>query len=336
MNIKTTFVIGIFIALSLFVVAPSTQAQVLPGNDPVTIQINPEFPKPNQNTTVSIKSFSIDLNTTTIIWSINGTKINSGKGLTSVVVQAGANGTTKEVAAAIITSSGLPIIKTITISPAEVDLVWDAHTYTPPFYKGKGLFPYQGEITVAALPNYVVNGVMADPKTLVYTWETDSGVIGSASGYGKDSIRLQGSIILRPLNISVKVTSADSAVSFSGIGRVSINPQAPVVLMYEDNPLYGTRYNQALGSSYDLKNAEIRVKAAPYYFSTPTAHDGTLLNYSWSINGSPVSQVNSTNMITLRPPQGTSGASNVSVSIKSPTGLLQYAGSGVTMNFKAQ
>ncbi len=324
----------LLLVVSFSVSVFNLNAQVLPGSDPITLQINPRNPQPNQNVTVQVQSLSMDLNKARISWSVNGTTIASEKGLKSFVIKAGANGSATVVGVSVAGDQGATFSETITIRPVSVDLIWHARSYTPPFYKGKALYPYQGEIVIAALPNIVRNGSIVNPKTLVYTWKNNGEVIGSASGYGKDSITMRGSVIARSVEISVTVTSDQE--SFSGTARTTITPQTPLVLMYEDSPLYGTIYSRALYKTANLTTSEIKLRAAPYFFSTLSPHSTALLAFNWSVNSQAASFANNSQpTITLRPPQGVSGASNIGIKVNNPSGLLQSAGSNLTMNFKA-
>ncbi len=142
----------------------------LPASDPVTIQLNPRFPQPNQRVTVELDSSLIDLSKASISWSIGGKVVSRAIGQSSYEVTAGNNGT-GIIVNVTITQKASVIQKSITIKPEDIEMMWDGHSYTPPFYKGKGLYPYQGEITVAALPNFIKNGSIIDPQTLVYTWK---------------------------------------------------------------------------------------------------------------------------------------------------------------------
>ncbi len=162
--------------------------------------------------------------------------------------------------------------------------------------------------------------------------ENDGDVIGGGAGYGKSSITLKGSVIIRPLNISVGVTSVDGA--FSGQGHIIVNPQAPEVVLYRESPLYGTIYNNALSTTYTLKASEITLHATPYFFSTTIPHQDRGVDYNWGINSEPVlAQNNGKNVITLREPQGITGTSLIDVKTTTPTNILQYTQTNISLNF---
>jgi hypothetical protein len=102
-----------------------------------------------------------------------------------------------------------PVIsKTWNFAPVDVDILWQANTYTPPFYKGKALFTPESNVTFIALFNIIIGGKRVDPSDVVYKWKVNRTVDGANSGFGKNSYNYTGSIILRPALIQAEVYAA--------------------------------------------------------------------------------------------------------------------------------
>ena len=209
----------------------------------------------------------------------------------------------------------------------EVDLIWESLSYTPPFYKGKALYPHQGEIIFVAMPNMIINGVRISPSQLTYTWKDRGEVMGSLSGLGKNSLTLKGSVITRTLDISVTVTAPDGNSAYKSI-RVA--PRSPALILYEDNPMYGIMYQNAILDTFVMKNKELRLLAAPYYVSTVIPNTDPFVSYDWSINGAQINSTeNNKDSVLLVRPDDTPIRSNVSVEMKNPKQILQYTESAV-------
>lgn len=294
----------------------------------LSLQASPLFPQPKQPVTVTVNSSAMDLVRSTITWYVNGTVVKKGLGVTSIQVSTGAEGSSKVVVAEVENAAGKRAIKSIQITSASVDVVWEAHSYTPPFYKGKALYPYQGTFTAVAITNLVENGVRLNPKDLIYTWEVDGELLKKSSGLGKDSAMLSGSIIIQPLRISVEVSSPSGKTTSRG--GTTIEPRAPETVLYEESPLYGPLYHKSFGSSITLKNQEIWLKAVPYYFSTPRSNPAQL-TYAWTINNSISSDTRDT--VILRQPGKVSGNSTVSVSTSNNIRTMQYSSKSTRVFF---
>jgi len=321
----------VFFSAILF--APVTHAQnaeqfLIPSGKPLILNLTPELPRPGQNVSARVESLSIDLNRATISWTVNGKSVSRAVGQKEITFTAGGVGSVTTVKVTAILGN-ITASESITIRPADVDLVWEAKTFTPPFYKGKALYPAQGDVVITALPNFS-QGV--NPKNLIYTWKKDGEVIGKSSGYGRQSITLSGSVISRPLNVSVTVSTTDGRTN--GTGKIVLAPQNPKVIFYEDNPLTGVQYQTALNGEFTLRNDEIKLLAMPYFYSAITSHDGNNQNYKWKINNRTVDAVNDgSNSIVLRKPQTASGQSAISVQVNNLSRILQLGDGSTIINF---
>ncbi len=322
-----------FVCSSLLFFVPTANAQFneQPGAD-VGVVMNPENPGPNELVNVSISSFSTDLNAASITWKINNKTIKSGKGVKTFSFSTGGFNSTTDLDIVIYTNEGDTVEKSYSITPTNVDLVWQAYGYTPPFYKGKTLFSHQDMIQFVAIPHMKdSSGREISPKNLIYTWTRNGSVAGDYSGYGKNTYTVVGSIISRPLDVSVEVSSPD--VNGVGTAEVVASPIEPTVLMYEKSPLYGIQFQKALTNTVELNDAkEITVIGIPYFFGVlnPTNRE---LSYTWSINNIPNESDTISTTKVFRPLDGTSGFSNISLSITDTSKILQFASSDFNLSF---
>lgn len=304
----------------------------LSPSETIYIKSSPENPSPGQNTTIKLESYLTDLNRAKITWLVNGKIERSGTGMTSFSTAAGPSGSTVTVTAAITTAEGKQYQRTVSLQPADVDLIIEGQSYTPAFYKGKSLYLYQGDVGIIAIPNFINNKTRIDPKKLIYTWKSNDTVLGNVSGYGKDSIVIYGNVISRPTAVSVTVTSEDGAIS--GYKTINLSPQMPKTLLYEDSPLLGTLFNKSLSGSFKLVGDEVRIRAVPYYFSGEFPHDSTSISYAWQMNSDTANSRG--NSIVLRKAPGLSGNSSVSVKTTSTSKILQFTSANVTVNYQSR
>ncbi|MEQ1500084.1 MAG: hypothetical protein ABL917_01775 [Parcubacteria group bacterium] len=301
--------------------------------DSIQISISPENPEFNATVTASIQSYSTNLDKANIVWKIGGVTKKTGRGEKSFTFQTSGSGSTN-ISVSIQTEEGTSVNKNLTISPANVDIMWETDGYVPPFYKGKTLFSHENKITFIALPHIFYAGKEIPAKNLIYKWKNNGFVIEGDSGYGKNTYSIVGSVISRPINVEVEVTS--TATNAVGTGFVTVNPEEPFVVFYKKDPLYGIEFQKALLGTVEINEAkEIAVVGVPYFFgATNTFMDE--LSFNWSINGLPIDKDSTQTTRVFRPKEGTSGSSRISLKVESFDKILQSAYTDFNIKFGKQ
>ncbi len=309
--------------------AQSAQEIINGVQNNIQISLSPQYPKAGDMVNVHLESYSTSLNAAKISWMIGGIVQKSGFGLVDFSTKAGLVGSVTKVTAQIVTSNGSTVEKTITIQPVDIDILWQATSYVPPFYQGKALYPHQGLITLTAVPNVSANGNIAKSiGSYIYTWKKDGDVLGDFSGYGKDTFTLRGTIISRPFTIEVDVSSTDGASL--GSASVLVNPQVTQVAFYEKNPLLGVLYNKKL-SNFTMTGKELTISAAPFYFNTGS--EPANLQYLWSMNGNSITSQNDPSLITVRNTSGVSGSATIGLQVSNLLKSLQFSSNSMTVTF---
>ncbi len=324
----------ILFALSLLALAPAVYAQYSTDQTGLEINFYPENPAPNQTITVSVASYTTDINSANIVWTIDGKVFKSGKGVRTIEFTTGDSGKTTTLKVSVTTKEGEVITNTIPIRPISVDLIWQSESYTPPFYRGKALFSPQDTITFIAVPHIPSsNGSEISPKNLIYTWSKNGSVMESDSGYGKNTYTFTQSVIARAMDISVKVTSSNT--NDVGFKLITIAPTEPAVMLYKKSPLYGIEFQKTLVGDIDLNDSkEIDVLAVPFFFGT--TNPAQWLTYKWNINGAKIDNDTSQTSRVFRQPEGVSGISNIAVSLVHSKKILQQAGAGFGLKYNTK
>ena len=295
----------------------------------LNVAISPTYPSPNENVFVTLTLYTDDLNSADITWYQNGKNVLSGKGETKVNFKTGNIGEETKIEIKITLLSGVSFSKDFTLNPAGVDLVWEANSYVPPFYKGKALHSRQGVIKIVATPDFVKNGKRVLPQNLVYEWSNDVEVYQSQSGYGKNVIVLSGSILGKNESIEVLVTDpVNNLVARKFIDIVPVNPE---IVFYENSPYYGHIFDSAITNSFNLKTGEVQVLAAPFYF---TKNDSGLLKYEWQLNGQSVPNLFGSRTAVFKKPEDKTGRSTISLRVENANRILQQADGKLTINFE--
>ena len=211
---KVSFLLKIgFIALCFFTFKTANAEIINPENN-LSLITEPASPAPETQVTARVESFLFDLNRSKISWQVNGTTKKSAIGGVDFSFQLGKAGSVTNVKAIVDTPDGTRIEKELSIRPAGVDIAWEARSTTPPFYKGKALFPPEGDATLVALPALRDgSGNLIPESSLIYRWTVDREVQGSASGYGKNTYSFQGSVLSNPVSVKVEVARPRNARS---------------------------------------------------------------------------------------------------------------------------
>lgn len=331
-DFKKILITGLVIGLS--VVLPTSAFAQIDLNIPFAlsselgVEIVPNYPRPNEMTYVSLALYTDDLNSADITWYRNGKSVLSGKGETRYSFKNGKIGEETKIEIRIRLLNGASFSKTFTLNPASIDLVWEANSYVPPFYQGKALHARQGSLKIVAMPEFVKNGKRIPPQNLIYEWGNGVDAYQSQSGYGKNTIIINGSLLGKIEKVEVLVR--DPVNNLVADAFIDIAPSDPQILFYENNPYYGHNFDQAL-NNFELKTAEVQILAAPYYFSKERAGN---LTYDWQLNGFSVPGLSNSRTAIFKKPEGSGGQSNISLNIENLNRILQQADSNLTMQFE--
>lgn len=299
-----------------------------------SVEATPESPKSFENTTLKLKSFTIDLNRAGISWTVNGKTALSGIGKTSFNFQTGKAGTSYTIDISVKDSVLGILTKRLSFQVGEVDILWEAtDSYVPPFYKGKALPASQGTVRLVAAPNVFSGGKKLSPDELVYRWKRNGKYrdLNNQSGYGKKSVTISGDLIKNGETIEVEASSLNN--NSTGGGQISFSYENPFIVFYEDRPAEGILFNSSIGGEFNLPNKESTLVAVPYFFSAK-ARDSKAISYSWRVGSESVkSDDNNRSRLTLREEGGTAGSENISLAITHVSRVLQEAVSGLIVNF---
>jgi hypothetical protein len=302
------------------------------SSNTLSTTITPEFPRPNEFVTISIENYGTDLNAATIRWSLNGKVVLEGVGKKKFSFDVGSIGTPSKVTVTVSPLNGAPFQNDIFISPTSVNLIWEANTYTPPFYKGKALFSGQSSVTIAAVPELGGSQSLIPPDSLIYNWVLNEKTLYGESGYGKKGLKFSGNYWGRDDVVTLNVSSIDGSINSQN--TLTLKPVNPFVLIYEDNPLLGVLYNHAVFGTFSLtKGSEVSFFAAPFNFKNNAISNGKT-KFSWQMNGRDVSGQSNGNTVTFRNDAGGNGASSLGVRVSQENEDFQNASAGFSLNFK--
>lgn len=332
MKIYTRIITLVLLLSPFFLAAPFALSQMFLGAS-VNVVIDPPTPAPRSSVLITIESFSTDLNQASFVWYVNGVIKKQGPAEKTLTLITGGLGTTQIVDVDIDTKDIGPVSKRITIAPAEVDIIEQADSFTPPFYKGKTLTPPEGQVTLIALPSLVTQGGRKlSSSEIIFKWKRDNKVLGDQSGLGKNTLTLTAPYAPGETTI-VTLEASAPGYNLSANQRYYLSPGTPEIVFYENNPLLGVTLNRALSTPYLLSQSEVTFIAYPFTFDADVLSN-TDTSLLWNINYKNVETPKiGRNILTLRRPEGVSGSSNVSLDIQNSKKAFSFGSKNILVNF---
>ncbi len=296
----------------------------------ISVRVAPENPEPYENVTITLSSFSANLDTVNITWLVNNKITLSGIGKKSFSTTAKAVNSETRVEARIFLPDG-EINKKITIRPSVMVLLWQADdSYVPPFYKGKALPTASSKIKVVAMPEIIVNNNMVKSKNMTYAWKKDYNNMQNASGYGKNFFTFINDYLENSNTVSVVASTTDQQhESGSSINIMTSNPE---ISFYKKDAILGTIWEHALSNGHIIQGEEI-ITAEPYFISPKDWRRPDLVFY-WSINDKSINVPNyAKNFIPLMTASGITGISKLKLEIENTNKIFQTAKKEINIEF---
>jgi hypothetical protein len=109
---------------------------------------------------------------------------------------------------------------------------------------------------------------------------------------------------------------------------VTIKVVDPIMVFYENSPLYGIVYEKSINNGFNLEGQEVSIVASPFYFNI---NDN--INYNWSINNKSEPNIKGLS-VTFRKPGDVDGSSFVSINVENQDRVLQSGDGNFRINFK--
>ncbi len=326
------FIIPMVILFGFFVIYTTSFAQQS-QTESFSFTVAPQNPEPFSQVSVSISSFSVDLDRALIKWNINGELTLSGIGEKSTQVRVGDSGDVTIIKVEALFANGNKLNKNLVLQPASMDILWEAtDSYTPPFYKGKALPSPEAKIKVIANPELKsLGGNRYDTKSLIYTWKKGGDTQQSVSGFGKQSFSFQHNFFDKEQDIRVTVESPNGISTAEK--SIVIPFSRPLVGVYKEDIQKGINFSKEISKSSDYFSGKVSLVAVPYFFSVKTANDKDL-SYVWKINGKSSQQQEIKNKLTVSKGGEDAGSAGIEVKIESVLKLFQEGFNSFNLNLQ--
>lgn len=319
---------AIFFLMLIFVVFGAREASSfsVPSSlsmDAFKINLDPPNMEVNSVIKAKIETYSFDPDIAYITWVLNGKTVKQGRGEKSIDFVAGDIGANVSLSVYVTTEKGAELAQSLNFKIAEINLLWQAETVVPVFYKGKAEPVAGSNVKVAA-----ISQGLGGSKNLIYEWQRNYKIIADASGRGKDSFvfKFSGARDEEIIGVTVYGPNKDFSISKT----ITIKRKEPEIFLYEEHSLEGPLFNRALPAEIGLIQEQTTIRAEPYFFPK---EDRTFLLYTWKMNNNQIEPLYAPNVIGLSLPEQKGGYSVIDVSVKNLNNKLQEIFSGIKINF---
>jgi hypothetical protein len=266
----------------------------------------------------------MDTSGAVILWYVNEKEIVGSRNERSIKVMVGEFGKTTEVSARVKLFDGRTFTVNKSIPSTLVDLIIEAKTYVPPFYRGRALSSADAEARVIAIPH---TGTNVDPADFTYFWEYNGGTMFGGPILGKQSADVT---ISRYTGSYITVTVIDESGNEIGGKTISLNAIEPELYYYEENPLRGLN-EIALKDTLALIGDETTVHGEAYYLARDLRPER--ITFEWSINNEKIQNVNQDpHIITLRK-SGGGGSAQVGLQAVTTASIPRFVRREFTITF---
>ncbi len=281
-----------------------------------TIKLDPANPLPNSSVSLTLESYSFNVDTAMITWKIGGRVVAQGEGEKKISVQTGGIGEAVKVNVLAENADGSSIEQTITINPSSVVLVYEApKSYVPILYPGRSLPSDGALVRVTAIPQISDNGAPVPPSALSYSWYLNDNILPSVSGRGKQAANIRLDYLHEKNEIKV---IARSPRNNTGTKKIDIYPHDILPLLYTYDPTFGVDFGHVIEKRFEATK-DFTLALEPFYVSGGEQKNPT---FSWFLDGLPASPLGG-RLLALQPKENSFGSKLLSITVSGPDRRIQ-------------
>jgi len=239
------------------------------------LYIDPQFPKPGQNFTATV-DFSDEDYDGDITWFIDDKAI--GDKSKSIQIHAKKLGKETKIKALISSEAKAPQVLSKTIRPVLLDVLYEADTFSPLFFK---LAPLNSAGSSIKLHS-IVQIPGKDSSKLLYVWKLNDKKLANASGIAKKDAYIKLSPFARLANLSLEIRNPKD-------NRLLAKRYIPIYIAKNSLDFYVKGLDSTWIFAHSLKDAlylnnKEELLALPFNFSMKSLFD-PVLRWTWSVNG---------------------------------------------------
>lgn len=286
------------------------------------LEVEPEFPRPGEEVTVTINDYRGGTYGSAVTWLYDGQVVDSAENRRSVVVTAGTLNQPATVEAVLSKPGGGKEVLSTTIRPVYLDIIVEAQTRVPDFYRGRALPSIGSMVNVTALVN---DGRMRND--LVYTWRLNRQVLEGGPIRGRNQVSFATPMGENAI-LSVQATEPNGKV----LARraIFVPSVQPTLSFHEVSALFGVKTRPIDGDLILVGNTAT-VRAEPYHLDTRVYNNPAITE--WKINNTTTGNTGGNPYEVTFQQTGFAGSANLSFQVRDTTQVLQGAKDTIQVRF---
>lgn len=281
----------------------------------IYLESKPRFPEPHSTATVSLNDYSVNTFGASINWFVNGVEQLTARNSRSITIPTHEIGSEEIVKVILSYENGPSQSATFTLTPVVIDIILEADTYIPSFYKGRALPSKESSVRAIALVHDATGGIKSD---YTYKWSAGSTVLLGGPVRGKYVLEY---VMPRYSDNELTVEVSNTEGVIVGKKTILMNPVETQLRFYEYSSLRGLS-ERAAANPFSLISEETTLYGEPYFMNTRINTSDA--DFEWTLdNKTAPSNEGVPNAITLRR-TGAAGASEVSLRVVTKNRIPQY------------
>lgn len=250
-------------------------------NKEATLVVKPELPDPDEPFTVLLDAYAIDLTGASITWTVDGEKVPGTENARKITLVGPEFGKTIVVGVSVSNSNRGAFSLKKSVTSNLIDLIVEADTHTPSFYRGRALPSAGANVRAVAVPLVSHDAASA----LTYRWELGTKVLLGGPVRGRNVVEVP---VPQYSTDVLSVSAVDVNGVLKGKRSVILTPYEPEIVFYEENPLRGL-IERAITDKLVLIGEQTTIYGEPYNMARSNTRENS---YTWTINGSPTQTAN--------------------------------------------
>lgn len=331
---KKSLALFLFLFLTFLIIAfPGKVSAYYESAGPGDLRssIYPQNPGINQKANITLASYTVNLDTCNTEWKQDQKPITKGVGQKSFSFTTGKLGQTVAISATIDCPNKAQMKKNWLFQSHNVEFLFVADTYTPPFYKGGSLATSKSNVKIVAFPQvFTATGEMIKAENLIYRWSKNGKAMPNSSGYGKNSLNVQANELPGYTNYSVEILSATGETKVTK--TFSLDTGNPKLIFYENKPLLGIQSQKGQGKLFELTESETALNVEPFFFNNSDLINGAI-SFNWTMNGKKITSNSNGLSIILRQNSNQSGEATIGLEAVNTSNLFSSANKNLKINF---
>lgn len=276
----------IFSILLLFTILwPASALAIVTVKDlggPLFLSINPNNPKLGDEVTITLSSFTSNINKNKITWGVNEELLLEGIGEKTFSLVIASTSPTR-ITVSTDDFDGRPATREIVIEPGDMHLIWETDSFSPFFYDGKSLPSIGSTIRLKAFPDIYYGGAKVPNEMIYFNWTYNNNDLADQSGWGRDSASIAVTDSSRSNIISLRISDPDKEVTYR-TASIVIPTRQPEFIFYPADPISGLFYPK--GYSTTINDVKNEITAVPFNLGVPL----DFISYDWTSVGVTSSQ----------------------------------------------